>query len=374
MFDGIEGFADPRFPLAMALIAGGLSRPGPTQLPQMLMQSVPQSATLAQLMKREQSFNELGQSGVLAGPTGLNQEQSAALAKALGRGGEGGALGIANLVANAPNRGLAQQKAQLEIDALRGAQQDRSQAQQAWQQLFGGQGAGQSQEQGASSGRKMLMFAMGMPGMSAGQRAGLEAMIRADEKDTREPFANEFNRAAYSMFGRMPTTQAEMKKVADHLDQQKVFERAAIAGAAAAGAASGTASVQRNLPMGGGDLVHYIDEFGDTPPVGTSANDLQRAGNKYRAVTGTIASGAPKIQGTYALIGRMRELTDKLNTKSGAIDRAVAGGQAAWQQYAQTDPDVNLYTSLSQGALSNMIRALGEVGNVADLAPLFSRK
>ncbi len=69
-------------------------------------------------------------------------------------------------------------------------------------------------------------------------------------------------------------------------------------------------------------------------------------------------------------LGMLEQLSgsvDKVFTaQAGLLERGVAGGQNVWEQIIQNNPALTIYSSQSQGFVSRLARALGEVGTLTD--------
>lgn len=383
-----QAFSDPKFPLALALLLGGAKRPGPSILPGLVSNAVPQSVGLAQQQEARKALEALGASGAFGEATGLPQDQAMQFAKALATGGAGMSP-LLTLLANRPDRELTRAHTTLQIDKIKQDMADRESAGKVLASLFGGgDGAGGTAPTmptgtmpagaptfGAASpgfgiAPERLLQIAAMPGISAGTAQSLRAMasqrhadIAAERQRSEAVSTNESVQAGYGLgFGRDPRTwtRDQWASARDRVQRDRVEVGAATAGAGA----RATADVKQEEPMSPADLTHYIDKYGSAPPAGSTPRDVQRGG--YRAVPATIASAAPKVQGAYAVLDRLDELTGRILTEPTLAGRIRSMPEIAWQQFSQANPDIALYSSLAAGTLAPIIRSLGEVGTLAE--------
>jgi hypothetical protein len=124
-------------------------------------------------------------------------------------------------------------------------------------------------------------------------------------------------------------------------------------------------ATKEDRPMSVTDLGHFVDRYGNSPPYGTTPAEVMRSG-QYRQVNTQLANTVPSIKSAYKTLRLMEGLSDRIFANEDLIARIGRMGEQTWQRFAQDDPAVSRFISLSRGTLATIIRSLGEKGTLAE--------
>jgi hypothetical protein len=104
--------------------------------------------------------------------------------------------------------------------------------------------------------------------------------------------------------------------------------------------------------------------------VGPSPVGLRRGDLNNENFVRVDANSKKKVQAIGAaldIVDRLQKLADQVFVaQAGLLERGIQGGRNAWEQILQSNPAFVLYSAQSQGFLSQLSRALGEVGTLTD--------
>lgn len=135
-------------------------------------------------------------------------------------------------------------------------------------------------------------------------------------------------------------------------------------------------SISLEKPLTISDITKMVNEKGESPPPGITASEAfnrgytvksaQQQAEDRKSGKGTnlisifenLAFGTPNEPGLFSG-GKGVEGLDDL------LDKAVRGGEAWYEQYAQTDPRFKAYEDFRQGGVAMIAKAMGEAGNLA---------
>jgi len=88
---------------------------------------------------------------------------------------------------------------------------------------------------------------------------------------------------------------------------------------------------------------------------------------KFRRVGPAQKKQLAALTSALGMLEQLSGTVDSVFTaQAGLLERGIAGGQNTWEQILQNNPALTLYSSQSQGFVSRLARALGEVGTLTD--------
>lgn len=112
----------------------------------------------------------------------------------------------------------------------------------------------------------------------------------------------------------------------------------------------------------------YIDRANQTvrsSPIGVRRGELNN--ENFIRVNPDQKKRLQALQNAFGIIDQLeRSAAPVFQAQAGLLERGIAGGEQAWERIIQSNPALTLYSSQSQGFLSQLARALGEVGTLTD--------